>query len=102
MLGNKYIAAAVGVLLLIVIAYNVKFFASRETPTSQTEVKTDRLQRKQTHENVEIPERSTMKMDSSTWKDPFSVDLHASKKKFRLAGIIHRDGTSLALINGKT
>lgn len=102
MLGNKYIVTAVGVLLVIVIAYNVKFFATRETPSPKPEVQTDRLQRKQSHEKVEIPERTIMKRDSSIWKDPFSVDLHISKKRFRLAGIIYRDGAGLALINGKT
>ena len=97
MLGNKYIAAAVGVLLVSVIAYNVKFFASRENPSPQTEVQTDRL----IDEKIEIPERTIMIRDSATWRDPFPVDLHVSKKRFRLAGIIYRDGTSLALINGK-
>jgi type II secretory pathway component PulC len=102
MLGNKYIAAAVGVLLVIVISYNVKFFASRETPSTQPALQTERLQRIQPNEKVEIPERTIMTRDSAMWRDPFYVDLHVSKKRFRLAGIIHRDGTSLALINGKT
>jgi len=113
MLGNKYVAALIGILLVAVIAYNIKFFTSKSRPpeTAKTE-KTDTVK---PFEPIKYPERIAEKEDRSKWKrDPF--DLQAATKKvtkkpaptkpefgedIRLMGILKRNGKSHVLINGK-
>lgn len=122
MLGNKYLAAVVGLLLILVAAYNVKFFSSKNRPaeTAVTEktaggkpseaIKTDGS------DMHKKPERIIETADTAGWKrDPFNLQATAVAKKtgkkeekkpaigedIRLAGIVKRDGKSHALINGR-
>jgi len=115
MLGNKYVAAALGVILILVLAYNIKFFTAK---TRQTEVTAGKgAESVQRPEPVmpKPPEIISEQEDKSTWKrDPFSLQALLPKKTaskiakkpdisegIHLTGIIKRNGKSLALINGK-
>ncbi len=117
MLGNKYLAVAVGILLVIVVAYNIKFFVSKSkqpeyqpgSPVAQISAQSEPPEDKP----VKMPERILEKEDKGLWKrDPFNLarDIpHVAEEKepekpalaVRLMGIIKRDGRSHALINGK-
>jgi hypothetical protein len=113
MLGNKYVAFAVGIVLFLVIAYNAKFFLSKssqpETPASHISQTSRPLE----HEPGVMPERIALTGDKGQWKgDPFHLERNvkiATKEKepekrepdIRLMGIIKRNGRSHALINGK-
>ena len=117
MLGNKYLAAAVGILLVIVVAYNIKFFISKSkqpeyqpgSPVAQISA----LSEPPKDKPGKMPERILEKEDKGLWKrDPFNLarDIpHVAEEKepekpalaIRLMGIIRRDGRSHALINGK-
>jgi hypothetical protein len=114
MLGNKYVAIAVGILLVIVMAYNAnKFFFSKEnqpeTPVAQIAANSKPLE----HDPGTMPERIPEKEDKGQWKrDPFNLEReiqHVAEDQepekppldIRLMGIIKRDGRSHALINGK-
>jgi hypothetical protein len=120
MLGNKYLAAVIGILFILVAAYNVKFFSSKNRPsqpvaTGKTEAVQPSEALKQSGSDMHgKPERIVEKEDKSRWKrDPF--ELQAAVKKtakkeeekpafgedIRLIGIVKRNGTSHALINGK-
>ena len=121
MLGNKYVAALIGILLVAVIAYNIKFFTSKSSPPETA--KREKTEAVKPFEPIKYPgpdmnknpERIAEKEDRSKWKrDPF--DLQAATKKvtkkpastkpefgedIRLMGILKRNGRSHALINGK-
>jgi hypothetical protein len=115
MLGNKYVAAVVGVILILVLAYNIKFFTvkSRQHETA-TEKETETVQQPEPV-ITKPPEHIVEGEDKSTWKrDPFSLQSLPPPKTtskiqkkpdiiegIHLMGIIKRDGNSLALINGK-
>lgn len=116
MLGNKYIAAVIGVLLLMVIAYNFKFFMSKKVQTQTGPVRiSEPLKHAEPvaggHKSGRKPERVLEKEDKGGWKrDPFDLkdDNKMAKEITRddisgihLMGIIKRDGRSYALINGK-
>jgi Tfp pilus assembly protein PilP len=114
MLKNKYVAAGIGILLILVIAYNIKFFLSKN--------QSPEIRKAERSEAVKSPESKTVQYseiyvsknferileqeDKNKWKrDPFSLK-SASKKpesgeEIRLMGIIKRDGKSLAMISGK-
>lgn len=111
MLGNKYVAALVGVILILVLAYNIKFFTAK---SRQHETTTEKgIETVQQPEPVitKPPEHIVEQEDKSTWKrDPFSLQSLPPQKTtskpdiiegIHLMGIIKRDGNSLALINGK-
>lgn len=122
MLGNKYVAALIGILLVAVIAYNIKFFASKSSPPETAKI--EKTEAAKPFEPMQYPRpdrnknpvRIAEKEDRSKWKrDPF--DLQAVTKKpvatkpaatkpefgedIRLMGILKRNGKSHALINGK-
>ena len=109
MLGNKYVAIAVGIILVFVIAYNANFFVSRdkqpESPVAQFAANAKPSQ----HEPVIMPERIPENKDKGRWKrDPFDLARDIKKQEpekppldIRLMGIIKRSGRSHALINGK-
>jgi len=117
MLGNKYIAVLVGILLVLVLAYNFKFFFSKNRAPEVTG--TERSKVVQHSEPVQHPEpdrkmkpeRFVEKEDRNSWKrDPFGLQALPKKtvtKKIEigegihLMGIIKRDGRSHVLINGK-
>jgi hypothetical protein len=120
MLGNRYLAAVVGLLLILVAAYNIKFFSSKSKPgetvtTGNTgAVKPSEPTRRDGSVLYKKPERITETEDKTGWKrDPFDLQTAAVKKPGRkkekkpafyeeihLLGIVKRDGTSHALING--
>ena len=116
MLGNKYVALAVGILLVIVVSYNIKYFVSKNRqPESPTGYKTAQLSaptETSEHKPGKLPKRILEKKDKGHWeRDPFNlktvVEIKKEQKKpekpvrdIRLMGIIKRDGRSHALING--
>ncbi len=109
MLGNKYVVGIVGILLILVMAYNAQFFLSRikssktENP-QQTQKNSGTIRQPET--SLPLPATQPLdREDKKKWKrDPFS--LQADPKPaivfdIKLMGIIKRDGKSLALIDGK-
>ncbi len=116
MLGNKYVAAVIGVLLLMVIAYNFKFFISKKAQPQTAPAKlSEPLKHAEPvaggHKSGKKPERMLEKEDKTGWKrDPFDLKDDSKIAKeitkddisgIHLMGIIKRDGRSYALINGK-
>lgn len=115
MLGNKYVAGIVGLLLFLVIVYNAQFFMSKNRQPAPVEPAHRQIQSvqkpaarsaKALAANVARP--IDMSADKTPWKrDPFSLQAGADSKTaemaddIRLMGIIKRDGKSHALINGK-
>lgn len=105
MLGNKYLAAGIGILFILVIAYNVKFFSSKsrslQTPVAQNAEPKKHL----LPGHIKVPERIPEKEDKGRWKrDPFGLQMLSEEEhseSVHLMGIIKRDGKSHALINGK-
>ncbi len=119
MLGNKYVAGIVGILLVLVIGYNAQFFMSRKTSPS-TPINAEQTFTPQRAQKSSTPSRQTerplpipsvdlsAKEDKGVWKrDPFSLQASTDRKTtemaddIKLIGIIKRDGKSHALINGK-
>lgn len=113
MFGNKYVAAAVGIILVLVIAYNVKFFASKKNQPEPSVAQISAPLEPSKHEPVNLPERILEKGDKERWeRDPFDLKTVVENKTeekepekhdmdIRLMGIIKRNGRSLALIDGK-
>lgn len=115
MLGNKYVAAAVGVILILVLAYNMKFFTAKSRQNEVTAGKGAESVQQPEPVIAKAPEIISEQEDKSTWKrDPFSLQALLPKKTaskilkkpdisegIHLMGIIKRNGKSLALINGK-
>lgn len=117
MLGNKYLAAVIGILLILVAAYNIKFFYSKNknsetVQTGKTEaVKAPEVVKPAEPDVPKKPDRIVEKEDKTRWKrDPFDLQAAAVKKPeqtkpafsedIRLIGIVKRNGKSHALING--
>jgi hypothetical protein len=118
-LGNKYVAGIVGILLILVIVYNAQFFMSKNKKSSPTV----NAQQAFTPQRVQKPSGSdrkaekpqsvpaaepSIKENKGIWKrDPFSLQAGTDSKTsemaddIKLMGIIKRDGKSHALINGK-
>jgi hypothetical protein len=116
MLGNKYLVAGIGIILVLVAAYNIKFFSSKsKAPEITTVEKSEAVKSSEPIKHIEPginknPERILEKEDKNKWKrDPFglqAIKKPASKEPeigedFHLMGIIKRDGRSRVLINGK-
>ncbi|MFZ3138762.1 MAG: hypothetical protein WA126_15380 [Thermodesulfovibrionales bacterium] len=115
MLGNKYVAAAVGVILILVLAYNIKFFTAKSRQNEVTAGKGAETLQRPEPVMPKAPVIISEQEDKSTWKrDPFSLQVLLQKKTaskipqkpdisegIHLTGIIKRNGKSLALINGK-
>lgn len=125
MLGNRYVMGIVGILLIMVIAYNVQFFRSRQkTDRTENALQPFTPQGVQKHSGSPPQERTSVrqsdrslpaaaaqplaKEDKVIWKrDPFSLRAGEDRKPavitydIKLMGIIKRDGDSHALINGK-
>ena len=54
MLGNKYLAAGIGIILVLVAAYNIKFFSSKSrTPEITKVVKSDAVKSSEPIKNIE-------------------------------------------------
>ncbi len=103
MLSNKYLASIVLLLLVFVIAYNIKYFSSKSTGTAgQTSANVSQAAIPPVDNTSLLSERKIIKKDSSQWKrDPFSITPQAGKTAIVLGGIINNGGKGLALINGK-
>jgi len=121
MLGNKYVAGIVGILLVLVIAYNAQFFIFKKRPTTpsingEQAFTPQRVQKRSgTVRQPEKPQpvaaaQPSIKDAKGIWKrDPFSLPLQAGTDSktaevasdIKITGIIKRDGNSHALINGK-
>lgn len=107
MLGNRYVAGLVGILFLLIIAYNIHFFTSRtgHEKTAAASVGQERTLEQPVHRVMEIPERVIVQSDADRWKrDPFSLIKNIKTPKgteaIVITGILKRDGMSRALING--
>jgi len=118
-LGNKYVAGAIGIILALVIAYNVQFFMTKDRPAAPAEPAHRQIQSKQEPAaqsaktlSADVARPLDKSADKTPWKrDPFSLRPAVSSSKsgktteiaddIRLKGIIKRDGKSHALINGK-
>jgi type II secretory pathway component PulC len=106
MLSNKYLAYTVLGLLILVIAYNIKYFSSKQTPQNKSaEFVSGTAAFPLTPTNAE---RHIIRKDNASWRDPFALEKadkikkKASKAEIRLIGILNREGDkSHALINGK-
>ncbi|MEW6715691.1 MAG: hypothetical protein AB1306_11470 [Nitrospirota bacterium] len=107
MRSNKYVAYTVLALLILVIAYNVRFFSSKNTPEKEAAKSVSQPAAASPPAPAVTHVRTILKKDSSPWRDPFSLEKaeKVEKKdvriKMRIIGIIKRDGKSLALINGR-
>jgi type II secretory pathway component PulC len=116
MLANKYLAAVIGILLILVIAYNIKFFSSKKVAPQTPVVKKTELEKRSSPDTVKVTNRTFVQKDRHQWKrDPFGLVpisqkiVKTAKKEpekdfaedIQLIGIIKRDGRSYALINGK-
>ena len=113
MLGNKYVAIAVGIVLMLVTAYNARSLFSKSRQPEPTVSHIAQVSRPPEHEPAVMPERITSPGDKGQWKrDPFSLardikivnnekEPEKHEPDIRLMGIIKRDGRSLALIDGK-
>ena len=116
MLGNRYVAIAVGIILTLVIAYNVQFFLGRNKPPVPQEpvyrqaATKQRPAAQQALAKTEESVKPSSHLDDKTdWKrDPFSLRKKEPPKKqeepaleINLTAIIKREGNSLALIDGK-
>jgi hypothetical protein len=111
MLGNKYVAIGVGVLLILVLAYNFNLFTAKDKQPETVAARGTESGQRPEPSIKKIPERIVDTEDKGTWKrDPFGLQALSKKtteKKssikdgIHLMGIIKRDGRSHALINGK-
>jgi hypothetical protein len=111
MLGNKYVAVVIGVLLLLVLAYNFNFFTAKSSPSETVTLKATEHGQPPGPVIKRNAERIAEKEDKNAWKrDPFNLQALSKKaapKKpgigegIHLMGILKRNGTSHVLINGK-
>jgi len=111
--ANKYLAAIVGILIILVAAYNVKFFSSKKVIPQMPAAKKTDLEKRSLPDTIIVTKRTLVQKDAHQWKrDPFGlvpISEKTVKKKpekdfsedIQLTGIIKRDGRSYALINGK-
>jgi hypothetical protein len=113
MLANKYLAFVVGILIILIIAYNVKFFSSKKVIPQMPAVKKTDLEKRSLPDTLKVTKRTPVQKDAHHWRrDPFGLVPISEKKvkkeperdfaeDIQLIGIIKRDGRSYALINGK-
>ncbi len=109
--ANKYVLAGIGILLVLVIAYNIKFFSSKSGTPETTKVARSETVKPSEPITNKKPERILEKEDKNKWKrDPFGLQALPKKtasikpeigEDIHLMGIIKRDGGSRVLINGK-
>lgn len=105
MLKNKYAAAVIAVLFVIVIAYNLNFFYTKGRSSVKPTVKSETLVKHSSADVAKSHERLTEQQDKGLWKrDPFDLQSAAVKTgagEIQLTGILKRDGKSHALINNR-
>jgi hypothetical protein len=114
-LANKYVAALIGVLLILVVTYDVRFLLSRGKHREVAVAKKSYPSGHPHDRTYQSPEPGLEKEDMNPWKrDPFGLKatektaeeraaekLAVYRAEIRVMGIIKRDGRSYALINGK-
>ncbi|MBI5848001.1 MAG: hypothetical protein HZB31_08650 [Nitrospirae bacterium] len=116
-LGNKYVAGAVGIALALVIVYNVQFFMTKNRPTAPAgpihrlaPSKQEPAAQSPKTLSADLAQPTDKSADKAEWKrDPFSLRQAAGTGSktteetydIKLMGIIKRDGISHALIDGK-
>ena len=110
MLSNRYLAAAVVFALIIVAGYNIQYFRNRSTRNAQQAVKTAAAGRTASLEvkdadSASKPVEVFEPADKTAWKrDPFALPrtkAGADSREHHLQAVLHRDGRSFALINGR-
>lgn len=109
--ANKYVLAVIGILLVLVTAYNIKFFSSKSGSPETTKVARSETVKPSEPVTNKKPERILEKEDKNKWKrDPFGLQALPKKtastkpeigEDINLMGIIKRDGRNHVLINGK-
>jgi Tfp pilus assembly protein PilP len=111
--ANKYLAFVVGILIILIVAYNVKFFSSKKVISQIPAVKKTDLEKRSFPDTLKVTKRTFVQKDAHQWKrDPFGLVPISEKtvkkepekdfaEDIQLIGIIKRDGRSYALINGK-
>jgi Tfp pilus assembly protein PilP len=111
--ANKYLAFVVGILIILIVAYNVKFFSSKKVIYQIPAVKKTDLEKRSFPDTLKVTKRTFVQKDAHQWKrDPFGLVPISEKtvkkepekdfaEDIQLIGIIKRDGRSYALINGK-
>jgi len=111
--ANKYLTAVVGILIILIVAYNVKFFSSKKVTPQIPVVKKTEPEKHSLPDTIKVTKRTLVQKDAHRWKrDPFGLVTISEKtvkkepekdfvEDIQLIGIIKRDGRSYALINGK-
>jgi hypothetical protein len=114
-LTNKYVAALIGVLLILVVTYDVQLFLSRGKRREVAVTKKTYPAGHSDESTYHSPGPGLEKEDMNPWKrDPFGLKatektaeeraaekLAAYRAEVHVMGIIKREGRSYALINGK-
>ncbi len=107
MLGNRYVAVIVGLLFVLILAYNIHFFSSRNNPekTAAASVGQETASRHMAPRVMDIPEQVMMPADAGRWRrDPFSlkkgIQTPEETETIVVTGILKQSGTSRALVNG--
>lgn len=117
MLRNKYVIAAVGIILMAVIGYNIRFFLSRgPVVSSRSQVQSVQKAAVTSQTDAPVSRHEAEKKDTRAWRmDPFSIPSSftaVSPKQaepeedyswvggLRLSGIIQKEGRGYALIDG--
>ena len=112
---NKYLAAAIGILLIFAAAYNIYFFAAKKRQQEPLPGPQATAIQQQVPVVTKPTERVKYQEDKNNWpKDPFKLQPVLPPKKtqklskapdisegIHLGGVIQRNGKSLALINGR-
>lgn len=102
MLSNKYFIFAIFALLILVAAYNVKFFTSKKAVQTRVQKAASQQPSAALSDKIIVTERNVISKDSSKWmRDPFSVEKTETKSEITVSGIIKKNGKSRALINGR-
>jgi|GEM_PF-4377671 len=112
MLGNRYVAAAVVIALLLVAAYNVRFFITRDKSNGAQDSRPAAAVAKTSAPEADIKPTAIRKDEAADtkgqWKrDPFSLKAKPANsdvqvdQNLKLTGIILGEKSGYAMINGK-
>ena len=72
--SNKYLAAAIGILLVLVIVYNVKFLSSKKAAPQIPVVKKTDIEKRPSPDITKLANRIIIQKDRNPWKrDPFGL-----------------------------
>lgn len=110
MLKNKYVAVLVGLLCVLVLAYNIRYFAGKKSTAPVVSPAARSAAMPVVREGKKDFKRLSVQQDKGQWKrDPFELAAvrpgrtvpDAPGEDIHLMGILKRDGRSHVLINGK-